>query len=392
MQKREHIKHKAQAALEFLMTYGWVIMVVLIAIGALAYFLDFGKQCPPNFKFYTHGFYVADQKFIGSDASFDQAKNLFYIILKNTLIEKITLSEIAIKKKDIVCGSLLLPDIGLNQGESTNQLIGKVTNINCQGVSKACYNFDVEIKYRDIDSGLTHIVRGTIGGTFDPDPGQLWSLGGLWDTQNIAGNTIGLDNSAGEKIKYCAPETPTASSTFTEEVPEGVVFWNLPSGCSTSGIAQVGFESANCDGRSQLAKGWLHNTLYLDNIFSVYDIFIGGNATYFDTTIGNYKTNGICLNDNLYFYVNGALKYWGGTTGAMVGADNTYQAGDEVMRYCSGCSDVDASAWCIPAFELTASGFNFGQNNNIDILVEDFCKGGGQLHAGGMSELRLILI
>ncbi len=32
------MKKKAQAAMEFLMTYGWAILVVLIAIGALAYF------------------------------------------------------------------------------------------------------------------------------------------------------------------------------------------------------------------------------------------------------------------------------------------------------------------------------------------------------------------
>ena len=31
-------KRKAQAALEFLMTYGWAILVVLVVIGALAYF------------------------------------------------------------------------------------------------------------------------------------------------------------------------------------------------------------------------------------------------------------------------------------------------------------------------------------------------------------------
>ena len=29
---------KAQAAMEFLMTYGWAILVVLVTIGALAYF------------------------------------------------------------------------------------------------------------------------------------------------------------------------------------------------------------------------------------------------------------------------------------------------------------------------------------------------------------------
>ena len=31
-------QNKAQAAMEFLMTYGWAILVVLVAIGALAYF------------------------------------------------------------------------------------------------------------------------------------------------------------------------------------------------------------------------------------------------------------------------------------------------------------------------------------------------------------------
>jgi hypothetical protein len=96
--------------------------------------------------------------------------------------------------------------------------------------------------------------------------------------------------------------------------------------------------------------------------------------------------------DNIYFYVNDNLRYWGGTTGIMVGADNTYEAGDEVLRHCDGCTDVDSSAWCIPAFELTANGFNYGESNNIDILVEDFCIGSGQPHAEGMSELRLILI
>lgn len=37
---------KSQAAMEFLMTYGWAILVVLVAIGALAYF---GVLSPDNF-------------------------------------------------------------------------------------------------------------------------------------------------------------------------------------------------------------------------------------------------------------------------------------------------------------------------------------------------------
>lgn len=39
-------KRKAQAAMEFLMTYGWAILVVLAAIGALAYF---GVLSPDRF-------------------------------------------------------------------------------------------------------------------------------------------------------------------------------------------------------------------------------------------------------------------------------------------------------------------------------------------------------
>ena len=37
---------RAQAAMEFLMTYGWAILVVLVAIGALAYF---GVLSPEKF-------------------------------------------------------------------------------------------------------------------------------------------------------------------------------------------------------------------------------------------------------------------------------------------------------------------------------------------------------
>ena len=34
------LNKKAQQAIEFLMTYGWAVLVVLIAVGALAYFIN----------------------------------------------------------------------------------------------------------------------------------------------------------------------------------------------------------------------------------------------------------------------------------------------------------------------------------------------------------------
>ncbi|MFT4249888.1 MAG: hypothetical protein ACMXYD_00815 [Candidatus Woesearchaeota archaeon] len=50
------MKKRAQAAMEFLMTYGWAILVVLAAIGALAYF---GVLSPDQF--------VNERCTIGSD-------------------------------------------------------------------------------------------------------------------------------------------------------------------------------------------------------------------------------------------------------------------------------------------------------------------------------------
>ncbi|MFH1399821.1 MAG: hypothetical protein ABIG95_06980 [Candidatus Woesearchaeota archaeon] len=48
-------KRKAQAAMEFLMTYGWAILVVLVVIGALAYFgvLNPQRLLPPRCTFPT---------------------------------------------------------------------------------------------------------------------------------------------------------------------------------------------------------------------------------------------------------------------------------------------------------------------------------------------------
>ncbi|MCX6706727.1 MAG: hypothetical protein NT001_01140 [Candidatus Woesearchaeota archaeon] len=58
------MKKKAQAAMEFLMTYGWAILVVLVVIGALAYFgvLSPKKLLPdkcifgPMILYLTNGF------------------------------------------------------------------------------------------------------------------------------------------------------------------------------------------------------------------------------------------------------------------------------------------------------------------------------------------------
>lgn len=380
---------KSQAAIEFLMTYGWAILAVLLAIMAFSYFKPF-FYCPPSYSFSDPGISVVGQKFIGSDVSYNPAKNLFYIVFKNSFSNPITITGVSIEKGGKVCGSVLIPGVSLNEGEKTNTILGRLTNPDCQGVSNRCYSYDVKIKYKDQTSSLETVAHGTMGGKFESEADSLWSVGGPWTTYGVGGNVITIQNRNGQKINYCANEAPPNPAMLTATIPSSTIYWDLPSGCDTSGIAQVGFASATCNNRAQLAKTWLHNTFYLDNIFSAYKLYLGGTATYYDTVAGKTVTDGICLNDNLYIYVNSALKYYGGTTGKMTGGESTYEAGDEVIKGCGNCADVDASAWCIPPLELTTSGFSFGINNSVDILVEDFCK--SSTHAGGMSALNIQLI
>ena len=382
-------KSRTQSAIEFLMTYGWAILVVLVILSLLYFLGVFSQRCPPNFQISGGIFSLADQKFIGSNADIDIIQNFFYIIIKNNLPSPIKIEEITISKGGINCGSFVFPQgFQLERGQISNILQEKLSNENCYGKTKSCYKFDTKIKYTDPNTGLARLQVGEITGSFE-GMNDYWKIGS-WITSNYGGSIV--ENRNGRPLNICAPESVPNPLLLTGNLPQGIITWDLPNGCNTQGLANVGFNNACNNPAQYLSRGWIHNTLYVDPIFSNNKLYLGGNAIYYDEVAGETKTNGICINDNLYFYVNGNLKYYGGTTGRMVGEVNTYEPGDEVLQNCGNCQAVDASAWCIPAFELTTEGFNFGEDNNVDILIEDFCKGQGQQHAGGMSALSLKMI
>ena len=387
MKQNKIEKSKTQLAMEFLMTYCWAILVVLILLSSLYYFNVFSPRCPPNFQISGGIFSIIDQKFIGSNAELIQ--NFFYVVIKNNLPYSIKVEEITINKGDLNCGSFVFPQgFYLEKGQTSNIIQEELINENCYGKIKSCYKFDTNIKYTNPSTGFTRTQTGEITGSFE-NMNDYWQISS-WSTSDYSGSIV--ENRNGEYLNICNPESVPNPLTLTGSLPQGIITWDLPNGCNTQGLAQVSFDNA-CNNQAQyLSKGWMHNTLYVDLIFSNNRLYLGGNAEYYDEIAGETKTNGICINDNLYFYVNNELKYYGGTTGIMVGEANTYEQGDEVLKNCGNCQNVDASAWCIPAFELTTEGFNFGEDNSIDILIEDFCKGQGQQHAGGMSALSLKMI
>jgi len=85
---------KAQAAMEFLMTYGWAILVVLVAIGALAYFgvLSPEKLLPEKCIVATGSGLFCDKNLVTADAAGDKVT----MRLKNILTDPIVINSIAL--------------------------------------------------------------------------------------------------------------------------------------------------------------------------------------------------------------------------------------------------------------------------------------------------------
>ncbi|MBI2575536.1 hypothetical protein HYV82_06650 [Candidatus Woesearchaeota archaeon] len=160
---------KAQAAMEFLMTYGWAILVVLAAIAALAYF---GVLSPTRFLpetcTFPAGFTCVDKAVI-SDAN-----NRIDFALKNNQGFRLNITGVADDPgADDNCGSpsmqactgvgctpAALPSGGLTF-ENDQQ---GVVRISCSAIGAGRFSADVGITYFSHESGLTHTVYGQVRG------------------------------------------------------------------------------------------------------------------------------------------------------------------------------------------------------------------------------------
>jgi hypothetical protein len=144
---------KAQTALEYLMTYGWAILIIII-VGAALYAL--GVFSPGTFtgKRSTgfSGFQINDFKLA-------QNGNLT-VSYGNRLGKTVLLNSINATYKSASCSATLNSNIGPNAQY--------VTTIPCPTfgglTSKATYNIALDFNYTDPDSGLWHFDSGTLFG------------------------------------------------------------------------------------------------------------------------------------------------------------------------------------------------------------------------------------
>jgi len=144
--------NKSQAAMEFLMTYGWAILVVLVAIGALAYF---GVLSPDQFLpskcVLPAGIACVDFQMAGS-------ADTVTLVLRNGLGADLTDVRLA-------TGTCTDSPLGVNINNGDQ---GTVIATVCTITEGAKFNEDVTITYTNSDSGLTKTVTGTLTGRVEP--------------------------------------------------------------------------------------------------------------------------------------------------------------------------------------------------------------------------------
>ena len=140
------MQKKGQAAMEFLMTYGWAILAAVIAIGVLAYFGVFspGKYVTGN-AVVNPPFYVNAQNVKASAG--------VTLELRNNGGETYNITSVDIS------------DCGINNADTEVAAgVAKPITVTCSPVLKAGNSFkgDITITYRKVGSSVDLTSTGTI--------------------------------------------------------------------------------------------------------------------------------------------------------------------------------------------------------------------------------------
>ena len=143
--KRINFKN-SQAAIDFVMTYGWAIMMVIVAIGALAYFGVLspdklvGEKCV-----FPSGISCLDQLASGVDQA-------ILVTIKNNLGHDIT-------GISVIATGCTVAD---SQSSLRNGQTVEFTPSGCAVTAGQKYNGQVNITYTNADTGITHKKQGTL--------------------------------------------------------------------------------------------------------------------------------------------------------------------------------------------------------------------------------------
>jgi len=144
--KKERMK-KGQVAMEFIMTYGWAILVVLAAIAALAYFgvLSPDRFLPEKCQL-PSGIACLDSKLSNSGGA--------VLVVQNSL--GFDISNITVTVNGTGCSASSSSPASLNNGAQ-----GTYT-VSCSPTSGTRFSGDITFAYTNTDTSLTHSAAGEL--------------------------------------------------------------------------------------------------------------------------------------------------------------------------------------------------------------------------------------
>ncbi len=150
---------RGQVALEFLTTYGWAIMVVMVMIGALAYFGVFNikEQLPERCSF---GAQLNCRDWIISTSNVT-------ILITNNFQDSIDISEFNATMADdsCICTASSLP-VTIDSGRDAQLSADSCSGCSLTEGSKV--KFEATIVYRKTTGSFGHIQKGEIFATVMP--------------------------------------------------------------------------------------------------------------------------------------------------------------------------------------------------------------------------------
>ncbi len=159
---------KGQAAMEFLMTYGWALLVVLAAVAALAYFgvLSPNKFLPEQCQFpASSGLTCLDKPVLSA------TNNDVRFAIKNNKGSRVNITGITDVTTDDCAAPTLqaCAGVGCTPAAIPNGIVFEndqqgIMRVSCTAVPAGRFNLQAHINYYSFDTGLPISSTGNIKG------------------------------------------------------------------------------------------------------------------------------------------------------------------------------------------------------------------------------------
>lgn len=153
---------KAQAAMEFIMTYGWAILAVTVVVAALVYFGVFSpaKLLPEQCQF------PPELACVGKPLVED-ATDLITVSLANNIGNAMNLTDVINGTNDCIVADIRSIDgTAMVDGALSGVIIqnnDQVTVIfNCSGMVAGRFKSDITLRYINLQNGINYPITGSI--------------------------------------------------------------------------------------------------------------------------------------------------------------------------------------------------------------------------------------